>query len=359
MGGDTEKTAESIIEHGAAKLPTVIVESYNIEIRDADGFIGDRANKQAFLDILDTARKLEREASGRDPIGKDDTDDISKKEIDQFLISGEPHAAAIVMTAIEEFAQELAGVVKRFIKAKAWRDIERIAVGGGMRQSRAGEIAIHRAGLLLHNETDIELVPIRHHPDEAGLLGVVQLAPPWVFRGHDAILAVDIGGTNIRVGVVELNQKKSPTLEKAKLWKSILWRHADDKIKRDAAVEELADMLKKMIVSAKKAKLELAPFIGIGCPGVIERDGAIERGAQNLPGDWSGKNFHLPQELRSLIPTIEGQETTILMHNDAVVQGLSQVAFMRDIDNWGVLTIGTGLGNARFTNRETSRPAKT
>jgi hypothetical protein len=41
----------------------------------------------------------------------------------------------------------------------------------------------------------------------------------------------------------------------------------------------------------------------------------------------------------------------VLMHNDGVVQGLSEVPFMQDVDRWGVLTIGTGLGNARFTNR--------
>jgi hypothetical protein len=39
------------------------------------------------------------------------------------------------------------------------------------------------------------------------------------------------------------------------------------------------------------------------------------------------------------------------MHNDAVVQGLSEVPNMRDVESWGVLTIGTGLGNAHFTNR--------
>ena len=44
-------------------------------------------------------------------------------------------------------------------------------------------------------------------------------------------------------------------------------------------------------------------------------------------------------------------ETVILLHNDAVVQGLSEAPFMRDVTHWGVLTIGTGLGNARFTNR--------
>ena len=44
-------------------------------------------------------------------------------------------------------------------------------------------------------------------------------------------------------------------------------------------------------------------------------------------------------------------DTAILMHNDGVVQGLSEVPFMQDVERWGVLTIGTGLGNARFTNR--------
>jgi hypothetical protein len=36
---------------------------------------------------------------------------------------------------------------------------------------------------------------------------------------------------------------------------------------------------------------------------------------------------------------------------DAVVQGLSEIPYMRDAVHWGVFTIGTGLGNARFTNR--------
>jgi hypothetical protein len=30
---------------------------------------------------------------------------------------------------------------------------------------------------------------------------------------------------------------------------------------------------------------------------------------------------------------------------------LSEVAAMQDVSRWGIFTIGTGLGNARFTNR--------
>ena len=46
------------------------------------------------------------------------------------------------------------------------------------------------------------------------------------------------------------------------------------------------------------------------------------------------------------------------MHNDAVVQGLSELPFMQDVKHWGVLTIGTGLGNAHFTNRREPPDAK-
>ena len=49
------------------------------------------------------------------------------------------------------------------------------------------------------------------------------------------------------------------------------------------------------------------------------------------------------------------QATLVLMHNDAVVQGLSELPFMRDVKRWAVMTIGTGLGNVSFENRKTKR----
>jgi len=98
--------------------------------------------------------------------------------------------------------------------------------------------------------------------------------------------------------------------------------------------------------------MKLAPFIGVGCPGIIDHDGSIERGAQNLPGNWESKKFNLPASLHSAIPMIGDDEISIVMHNDAVVQGLSEIPYVRGAEHWGVFTIGTGLGNARFTNRK-------
>jgi predicted NBD/HSP70 family sugar kinase len=344
-------TTPAVAAHGAARLPAVEVDSYNIEIKDDDGFVGDRASKKAFYAMLDKWRKPLRKLDS-DPFGDTASSEISKKKLDAALAGDDPDAVGLVQGVIEDFAQALASVTRRFLRAKGWKDTERIAVGGGMRERQIGELTIGRAGVLLKADgIDVDLQPIHNHPDEAGLIGAAHLAPPWIFQGHDGILAIDIGGTNIRAGVVALNLKKDPNLSKTAVWAKELWRHADDKPKREEAIDELVGMLEKLINAAKKDGLGLAPFIGIGCPGKIEPDGSIDRGAQNLPGNWASTRFNLPGRLKEAIPRIGEHETAILMHNDAVVQGLSEVPFMRDVERWGVLTIGTGLGNARFTNR--------
>jgi hypothetical protein len=346
------KTMPTVAAHGASRLPSVEVDSYNVEIKDDEGFLGDRANKGAFTDIVENWRKALRKG-GDDPFGDIQTEELSKKQLDEMLTKGDPEAAGLVHGAVEEFSQELALVIRRFLKVKAWSGTERIVIGGGFRASRIGELAIGRAAVILKaDKIKIDLVPIRNDPDEAGLLGAAHLAPAWMFKAHDAIVGVDIGGTNMRAGIVDLNLKKKSDLSKAVVWKYELWRHADENdIKREDAVENLASMLKRLIAKAQREKIKLAPFIGIGCPGMIEPDGSIDRGAQNLPGNWTSSRFNLPQVLHDAIPKIGDDDTAIVLHNDAVVQGLSETPFMQDIDHWAVLTIGTGLGNARFTNR--------
>jgi predicted NBD/HSP70 family sugar kinase len=345
-----------VARHGSVHLPEVDVDSYNVELKDDDGFVGDRANRQAFSESLEKWREPLRK-SGTDPFGDREINDLGKKELEAILAKGDADAAAVVQSAIEEFAQQLATVIRRFLRTKGWRDTERIAVGGGFSHGRVGELAIARAGVLLKaDDIEIDLVPIANHPDEAGLVGAVHLAPAWIFGGHDGILAVDIGGTNIRAGVVQLgggkgSSKKDPMLANAAVWKSELWRHGDEKVKRDEAIDRLVEMLEKSIRVAGREGLSLAPFVGIGCPGKIEEDGSIARGSQNLPGNWESSRFNLAQALREAIPTIDEHETVVVMHNDAVVQGLSEVPVMQDVERWAILTIGTGLGNARFTNR--------
>ncbi len=193
--------------HGARHLPGVQVVSYNAELKDADGFVGDRASKKAFRHFIDEWRKPLRRI-GEDPFGKEQSSKIAKKKLDDLLAKGDVEAAGLVQSAIESFAQELAGVLRRFLKLKSWKNAERIVFGGGFAGSRVGELAIGRASVLLKNEkVKTEIRVIRNDPDEAGLIGAAHLVPTWMFKAHDAILAVDIGGTNIRAGVVCLNLK--------------------------------------------------------------------------------------------------------------------------------------------------------
>ena len=123
-------------------------------------------------------------------------------------------------------------------------------------------------------------------------------------------------------------------------------------------MKRLVKMLKDLIEQADTEGLKLAPFIGISCPGVIEEDGAIEKGAQNLPGNWESSRFNLVESIRDLVPEIGEHETEVVMHNDAVIQGLSEMPAMQDVSHWAVLTIGTGLGNASYHNRAKAKGRK-
>lgn len=351
-GGDTKGAKVSpppLAAHGATTLAAVTVDACNSQLKEEDGFLGDRARRAAFFEILDRWRDI---ADAKGLLGEKPAKEFSKKELDDVLMEGGPQEQALILSAVEDYANELATVIRRLLRTRDWRDTQRIAIGGGLREARFAEIAIARAELISRaNDVAIELRPIRHHPDEAGLIGAVHLAPSWMFASFDDILAVDIGGTNIRAGIVRLNLDKAEDLSKARVRAMELWRHGDDDTGRDDAVDRLVGMLKSLIRQAEKEDVNLAPFIGIGCPGEITAEGFIETGAQNLPGNWESSRFNLPAALWEAIPTIGGRETAILMHNDAVVQGLSQAPFMRDVERWGVLTVGTGLGNARFSNR--------
>lgn len=188
--------------HASAELPRVHVDTYGAQLRDGDEQYGDRANKGAFAAIFEDWRKRAARG-GRDPLADAPPAALNKKTLPRFLDSNDPEAAGLVLGVVDAFAVEFASVITRFLRLKEWNGTERIAVGGGFRAGRIGELVIGRAAIQLKLDgTKIEIVPIREHVDEAAMLGALQLVPNWMLAGHDAILAADIGGTNVRVGVV-------------------------------------------------------------------------------------------------------------------------------------------------------------
>src|SRR3954467_7416471 len=100
MAEDTMTTV-GIGNHGAKRLPSVDVDTFNIELKDDNGFLGDRASKGAFQRILDDLRKPLKK-NGDDPLGKKAANEISKSSLDENLLGEDVAAAALVHGAIEE-----------------------------------------------------------------------------------------------------------------------------------------------------------------------------------------------------------------------------------------------------------------
>jgi hypothetical protein len=335
--------------HGGLELPSVTIVNYSLDLQDRHGFVGDRASQTAFRTVLEQWRAKARK-SGVDPLGHVDDPRLSKSRLDRLWKAG-GEAGALIDSAADEFAHHFADVIKLFLQQDGWKSVKRIVVGGGFRDSKVGRHTLRHTGVLLRREEiDIELQTLHHAADDGGLIGWVHLVPAPLLKAHDAILAVDIGGTNARCGIVVTHVGEASDLSKAEVVKRHKWRHRSEEPMRKDLVEGLVEMLEDLIAHAKKAGLRLAPFIGVACPGLIGEDGSIDRGAHNLPGDWHGEGFHLPRRLAKKIPHIGLEDTLVLMHNDAVVQGLSELPFMQDVKRWAVMTIGTGLGNASYRN---------
>lgn len=334
--------------HAARRVPGLSIDSWNLRLPnpDGEGFLGDRASHTAFYALLERARRTTR--TGGDPFRGRGDDGPDKDELDHVLLGGDVDAAHVVHMALEAWARELAYVTRCLLTLPEWQGVECVVVGGGMPQTVHGGLAVRRAQrILVQGRAGVELSALQHDPDEGGLLGWVPLAPGSTHR-FDGFLAVDIGGTNYRCGIVMPRRDRARDGSKAEVYERLHWRHAEDEPNRRESIDRIAGMLNGLTALARTAGLRLAPFVGIACPGEIERDGTLVQGTQNLPGDWEYP-FHLPEALLARLDPIDGERPMVVMHNDAVVQGLSEHARMRGARRWGVLTVGTGLGNAAYS----------
>ncbi|MDF1613062.1 ROK family protein [Stygiobacter electus] len=140
-----------------------------------------------------------------------------------------------------------------------------------------------------------------------------------------SVLGVDIGGTNIRVGLVENNS---------------LVRIEKQKIKADGTEDEIIDEIKSLI---NRFSLNQIEGIGIGVPGVVDIEQGIVYDVQNIPS-WI--EVHLKEKLESKY------HIPVYVNNDAncFAIGEKQFGCVKEYKNIVGLAIGTGLGAGLIIN---------
>ncbi len=151
-------------------------------------------------------------------------------------------------------------------------------------------------------------------------------------------IAVDIGGTSIKAGLVDRKGQVSiPTRISTTAGGG-----------REAIASATASVVDQVLQSARREGIEPVG-LGIASAGVIDiHTGTVLAATENLPG-WSG--FHLREFAEKLF------HTPTCVENDAHAAVLAEMYFGsgRHLNSFVAITIGTGLGGGIVLNRKLIR----
>ena len=139
------------------------------------------------------------------------------------------------------------------------------------------------------------------------------------------VLGIDIGGTNIRAGLVENN---------------VVVRIESLKIKKAGSETEIMDDLNFLIGKFMSEKID---GIGIGVPSLVDSEKGIVYDATNIPA-W--KEVHLKEQIEAK------KGIPVYVNNDAncFVMGEKYFGRAKAYNNIVGLIIGTGLGSGLVLN---------
>ena len=146
-------------------------------------------------------------------------------------------------------------------------------------------------------------------------------------------IAVDLGGTNLRVAAVS---DSGVILEHV----SLATRPEQG---RDAVIGEMAAAVRDL--SAKQPQGRKLAGIGIGVPGIIYRETGLLRKSPNLPG-W--ENYPVRDEIERRVGT------HVYLENDANAAAIGEkwLGCGRDVESLCMLTVGTGVGGGLIFDGE-------
>ncbi|WP_156456423.1 ROK family protein [Abyssisolibacter fermentans] len=144
------------------------------------------------------------------------------------------------------------------------------------------------------------------------------------------VIAIDLGGTKIKGGVID---------EQGRLLKTEII--ATEAFKgKETILNKMVDMIEKL-----KKNYEIQA-IGIGSPGFIDLvNGKVLFVGSNFPG-WQGTNIREEIERRFNIPTI--------VDNDANVAALceSWIGSANEMNSFVMITLGTGVGGSLYIRED-------
>jgi glucokinase len=144
-------------------------------------------------------------------------------------------------------------------------------------------------------------------------------------------IAVDLGGTNLRIAAVDDNGKM---LEK-------LTTGTEVQRGRDFVIREMCDAIQSLMTKHRSSG-DLAG-IGIGVPGFTDMDTGMVMRSPNLP-DW--ENFPVREEIERRLGT------KVILENDAnsAAMGEKWLGAGRNTDHMAMYTLGTGVGGGIVLN---------
>ncbi|HEV7701057.1 MAG TPA: ROK family protein [Pyrinomonadaceae bacterium] len=149
----------------------------------------------------------------------------------------------------------------------------------------------------------------------------------------DVVLAVDLGGTNARMaavdkdgGVLHLSRRETPS---------------------GVTGDQLADLFLEMAGECETATRIKFAAIGIGVPANVTPDGVLHH-LPNIP-TLEGSDLRAQVSMRFAMPCV--------LENDATSAAIGEawLGAAKGIDNWFMITLGTGIGGGVFVDGEPLR----
>ena len=152
----------------------------------------------------------------------------------------------------------------------------------------------------------------------------------------DLFVGVDLGGTNLRAGIVDLEAGQVLALE------SVPTQAREG---HEAVMRRMADLILGTIASAGFKNSEIKG-VGIGVPGVLDLEKGLVLFLPNLPGTWP--NVPLQETIAGLV------DLPVFLLNDAraITYGEWRFGAGRGADTMACFAIGTGVGGGLVINRQ-------